>query len=210
MLAIGLGTLAFGMQDVLLEPYGGQVLGMSVGSTTLLTATLALGGLFGFAFASVVLSRGADAFRMAMLGVGVGIPAFVAIGLSAPGANLPLFASGVLLVGVGGGLFGHGTLTATMQHAPQEHTGLALGTWGAVQATAAGAGVVLGGILRDVVNAATGIGSSASGVDAAIGYLAVYVLEVLLLAITLVVMAPLVGRVGRPALLTPAAGAGGR
>jgi MFS transporter, BCD family, chlorophyll transporter len=26
LLAIGLGTMAFGMQDVLLEPYGGQVL----------------------------------------------------------------------------------------------------------------------------------------------------------------------------------------
>ena len=39
--AIGLGTMAFGMQDVLLEPYGGQVLRLTVGATTKLTATLA-------------------------------------------------------------------------------------------------------------------------------------------------------------------------
>ncbi len=34
LLAIGLGSFAFGMQDVLIEPYGGQVLGMGVGATT--------------------------------------------------------------------------------------------------------------------------------------------------------------------------------
>lgn len=41
---IALGTMAFTMEDVLLEPYGGEILGMSVSSTTYLTATLALGG----------------------------------------------------------------------------------------------------------------------------------------------------------------------
>ena len=34
-----LGTMAFNMQDVLLEPYGGEILGLSVSSTTLLTDT---------------------------------------------------------------------------------------------------------------------------------------------------------------------------
>ena len=38
LVAIGLGTMAFSMQDVLLEPYGGQVLGLAVGATTKLTA----------------------------------------------------------------------------------------------------------------------------------------------------------------------------
>jgi BCD family chlorophyll transporter-like MFS transporter len=47
LLAVGLGTMAFTMEDVLLEPYGGEILHMSVSSTTLLSATLALGGLLG-------------------------------------------------------------------------------------------------------------------------------------------------------------------
>ena len=34
LVALGLGTAAFGMQDVLLEPYGGEVLGLSVSATT--------------------------------------------------------------------------------------------------------------------------------------------------------------------------------
>jgi len=193
LLVIGLGTLAFGMQDVLLEPYGGQVLGMSVGSTTLLTATLALGGLIGFALASAVLSRGADAFRMAVAGAAVGIPAFLAILLATPADSLPLFAAGVLTVGLGVGLFGHGTLTATMERAPADHTGLALGAWGAVQATAAGAGVVLGGILRDGVNVLLGVPASATGMAAAPGYLVVYGLELILLLLAIVLMRPLCG-----------------
>ena len=51
LVAVGLGTMAFSMEDILLEPYGGQILHLSVGATTKLTATLAIGGLLGFALA---------------------------------------------------------------------------------------------------------------------------------------------------------------
>lgn len=136
LLAIGLGTMAFGMQDVLLEPYGGQVLHMTVGATTQLTASLALGGLAGFTLASHILGRGADPFRMAAAGALTGILAFAAVILAASFDSVPMFAAGAFLVGFGAGLFGHGTLTATMNSAPKDQTVLALGAWGAVQATA--------------------------------------------------------------------------
>ena len=76
LVAVGLGTMAFSMEDVLLEPYGGQILQLTVGDTTKLTATLAIGGLLGFGLASRVLSRGADPFTMASYGALIGIPAF--------------------------------------------------------------------------------------------------------------------------------------
>ncbi len=188
LVALGLGSMAFSMQDVLLEPYGGQILGLSVSATTRLTATLALGGLLGFGLASRVLSRGADPFRMARQGAWVGLPAFLAVSAAAP-LQLPwLFALGVLLIGFGGGLFSHGTLTATMNLAPPQQAGLALGAWGAVQATTAGAAVALGGITRDLVAARApswGLGPEA-------GYVVVYSLEIVLLLATLAVMLPLV------------------
>jgi BCD family chlorophyll transporter-like MFS transporter len=187
LLVIGLGTLAFGMQDVLIEPYGGQVLHLSVGSTTYLTATIALGGLFGFGLASVVLGRGADPYRMAASGAWVGIPAFVAVIASASTQSSLLFAAGVFAIGFGGGLFGHGTLTATMNRAPRDQTGLALGAWGAVQATAAGVGVAAGGILRDAIGAILPPpewGPALSG--PAFGFVAVYAIEIVLLMVTLV------------------------
>ena len=135
--------MAFNMEEVLLEPFGGEILQLSVGSTTTLTATLATGALSGFALASVVLGRGYDPFRMASIGAWVGIPAFLAVIASASMQSTLLFALGTGLIGLGSGLFGHGTLTATMQAAPPHQTGLSLGTWGAVQATAAGLAIAL-------------------------------------------------------------------
>ncbi|KIZ45788.1 MFS transporter, partial [Rhodopseudomonas palustris] len=194
LVAVGLGTMAFSMEDVLLEPYGGQILHLSVGDTTKLTAALAIGGLLGFGLASRVLSRGADPFRMASAGALVGIPAFLCVILAASlSATLHpalLFGTGTLLIGFGAGLFGHGTLTATMNAAPKDQAGLALGAWGAVQASAAGAAIALGGILRDVVSAF----APTNAWGAAAGYNFVYCLELLLLLATLVTMVPLIRR----------------
>ena len=190
LVTVGLGTMAFSMGDVLLEPYGGQVLLLSVGDTTKLTATLALGGLLGFALASRVLSRGADPFWMASCGVVVGIPAFAAVILAAPLASAPLFAVGTLLIGFGAGLFGHGTLTATMNLAPPDQAGLALGTWGAVQASAAGLAIALGGVIRDLVAATAPPGA----LGPAASYGVVYSIEVVLLFAALAAMAPLIRR----------------
>ena len=197
LVAVGLGTMAFSMEDVLLEPYGGQVLGLSVGDTTKLTAALAIGGLLGFAFASRVLSRGADPFRMAAYGALVGIPAFLAVIMAAPMGSAGLFACGTLFIGFGAGLFGHGTLTATMNLAPSDQAGLALGAWGAVQASAAGVAIALGGVLRDAF--ATLAPSDRLGGDAlggAMAYDLVYAIEILLLLATLAAMMPLVRPVG--------------
>jgi BCD family chlorophyll transporter-like MFS transporter len=192
LVAVGLGTMAFSMEDVLLEPYGGQILNLSVGDTTKLTATLAIGGLLGFALASRVLSRGADPFVMASYAAMVGVVAFGAVILAAPLSSLLLFAVGTLLIGFGAGLFGHGTLTATMRIAPQNQTGLALGAWGAVQASAAGIAIALGGVIRDIV---AGI-APPNLLGAAAGYDFVYGIEIILLLATIATILPLVRRVG--------------
>jgi BCD family chlorophyll transporter-like MFS transporter len=190
LVAVGLGTLGFSMEDVLLEPYGGQVLHLAVSSTTKLTATWAIGGLCGFALASRVLGRGFDPFRMATYGALVGIPAFAAVIAAAPTQHVALFAVGTLLIGFGTGLFSHGTLTATMNLAPKNQTGLALGAWGAVTATAAGLGVALGGVIRDAI---AGTDTQAM-LGSATGYTFVYGLEIVLLVAALVTMVPLLRR----------------
>ena len=194
LVAIALGAVAFGMQDVLLEPYGGQVLGMDVGATVWLTAMLALGGLAGFSIASVVLGRGADPARMAMAGAAVGLAGFAALLATAAQHSVAWLYVGATLVGLGGGLFGHGTLTMTMNRAPKAHVGLALGAWGAVQATAAGAALAFGGLLRDGVALLADRGWLGTALaDTATGYAFVYALEWVLLLATLVVLRQLVG-----------------
>lgn len=205
LVAVGLGTMAFSMEDVLLEPYGGEILRLSVGDTTKLTAALAIGGLLGFGLASRVLSRGFDPFRMAAIGAQIGIPAFAAVILAAPFDSWLLFGFGTLMIGFGAGLFGHGTLTSTMNLAPPHQTGLALGAWGAAQASAAGVAIALGGVIRDV---AAALGPKTE-FGARLAYNCVYGLEILLLVVTLATMYPLLRR-GSPArqtrFATPGAG----
>ena len=194
LLTLGLGSAGFAMQDVLLEPYGGQVLGLSVGATTLLTALFAGGGLLGFAIAARALARGADAHRLAASGLLAGVVAVSAVLFSAPLESVVLFGSGTILIGFGNALFAVGTLVACMGLARPGQAGMVLGVWGSVQATAAGIAMGFGGVLRDGVAALAAnaaLGEALTG--PAIGYGAVYLLEIALLFVTLAAIGPLVG-----------------
>jgi BCD family chlorophyll transporter-like MFS transporter len=193
LVAVGLGTAAFNMQDVVLEPYGAEVLKMSVANTTALTAMLATGGLTAFAVAARLLMRGLDPLRLAAFGVLAGVMAFACVILSGPFASPGFFAIGTMLIGFGGGLFAVGTLTTAMVIDRNGQTGLALGAWGAVQATAAGLGIAAGGVIRDGVSAiaATGLLGPAM-VQPSAAYGVVYHIELGLLFATLVAIGPLV------------------
>lgn len=73
------------------------------------------------------------------------------------------------------------------------HNGLALGAWGAVQATCAGLAVALGGGLRDVMSALAERGALGTALmSPSVGYSFVYHLEILLLFGTLIAIGPLV------------------
>jgi BCD family chlorophyll transporter-like MFS transporter len=186
LVVIALGTAGFGMADVLLEPFGGQVLDMTVAQTTRLTVVLALGSLLGFGLASRWLGRGGWPMTVAAVGAGIGVPAFCMVLVSAVIGSVPLLVAAVLCAGFGAGLFGHGTLTATMRTAPRDQIGLSLGAWGAVQTTAAGVAIAIGGVIRDAVlllpdESTTGVGP----------YVPVFALEAGLLALALVVAWPL-------------------
>ncbi len=192
LVAVGLGTAAFSMQDILLEPYGGQILRLSVSATTALTALLAGGTLAGFALAARTLARGTDPHRLAAYGALAGLAAFPAVILAAPLESTLLFRAGTVLIGVGGGLFAVGTLTAAMELAEGGQSGLALGAWGAVQASTAGAAIALGGVLRDAVAGLAAAGALGPALTSpAAGYGAVYHLEIVLLFATLAAIGPL-------------------
>jgi len=205
LLAVGLGTAGFSMQDILLEPYGGEILGLSVSATTGLTAILGLGMLVAFALCSRRLSQGADPARLAAYGALTGIFAFAAVVLSSPLDSPLLFRAGTAMIGFGSGLFAVGTMTAAMALARGGQSGLALGAWGAVQATAAGLAIAAGGALRDIVShfAASGaMGPALTG--PATGYGAVYHVEIAVLFAALIVLGPLVRRPGEQRFSQPA------
>jgi BCD family chlorophyll transporter-like MFS transporter len=218
LVAVGFGTAAFNMQDIILEPYGGEVLKLSVASTSMLTALLAGGALAAFALAARVLTRGTDPCYLAATGVVVGIVAFCLVVFAAPMDSAALFRVGAVLIGFGGGLFAVATLTAAMgldlvgardgNCAPQSglaplhgapQSGLAIGAWGAVQATAGGTAIAAGGALRDFITHLALAGDLGSALaDASVGYSMVYHIEILLLFATLVVLGPLARQRGKP------------
>jgi MFS transporter, BCD family, chlorophyll transporter len=192
LVAMGLGTAAFGMQDIVLEPYGGEVLKLAVGETSALTALLAGGSLAAYALAGVVLARGVDPFRLAAYGVLIGLPAFVLVLVSGPVGAPALFRIGAALIGFGGGLFAVATLIAAMGLDRDGATGLALGAWGAVQALAGGLAMSIGGFVRDLVGGLATTGRLGQVLaDPWTGYAAVYQLELVLLLVTLVAIGPL-------------------
>jgi BCD family chlorophyll transporter-like MFS transporter len=192
--ATALGTMAFNMQDIVLEPYGGEILKLSVGATSALTAMLSAGGLFGFYFAGRQLAKGVDPMRLAAYGALAGLPAFSAVIFSAPLDAGWLFRFGAFGIGFGGGMFAVGTLFTAMR-LEAAFIGLALGAWGAVQAAAAGLSMFLGGALRDAVNTLTAQGLLGEGLtDPSVAYSMVYHVEMLLLFFTLIAVGPLVKR----------------
>ncbi|MEO0389307.1 MAG: PucC family protein [Pseudomonadota bacterium] len=193
-----LGTMAFNMQDVLLEPYGGQVLGLSISATTLLTALWASGALLGFALAGVRLAKGSNPYRLGGAGILAGVWAFSLVIFSAPMQAPALFYCGAALIGFGGGLFAVSTLIAAMTMSEgKAGRGLALGAWGAAQATAGGLAIALGGAVRDWADALATSGQWGTALNTpSTGYSFVYHSEIGLLFATLVILGPLVRHSG--------------
>jgi BCD family chlorophyll transporter-like MFS transporter len=191
LVVVGLGTAAFSMQDILLEPYGGQIMNLGVGATSALTGLLAGGALAAFVLASRWLHHGGDPMRLAALGALFGVVAFAAVIFADPLGSPLMFRIGAMLIGFGGGMFSIATLTAAMSL--ETSSGLALGAWGAVQATAAGVAIGLGGALRDIVSGLATHGALGPAMTGpAVGYSFVYHLEIMLLFATLVAIGPLV------------------
>jgi BCD family chlorophyll transporter-like MFS transporter len=200
---LALGTMAFNMQDIVLEPYAAEILKPDVGMTSALTALSSGGALLAFLLSARWLSGGLHACRLASLGVLLGLPAFAMVIFSGPLEAAWLFRCGVGLVGFSGGLFSVGMLVNAMgmgQDRDQgtSHAGLVMGTWGAVQATSAGAAMAMGGAVRDGVSALAMSGAMGEALVTPItAYSFVYHLEIYLLFVVLVALGPMLRASGR-------------
>ena len=89
--------LRFSMQDVILEPYGGEILAMSVSETTLLTTFSSSGAFLAFGVAAYILNKNINPNRLAAFGALVGIVGFSFIVFSEPTKMIEFFIVGVFL-----------------------------------------------------------------------------------------------------------------
>jgi BCD family chlorophyll transporter-like MFS transporter len=147
------GTLA---QDVLLEPYGALVLGLSVGQTTRLTMFWGLGVLAAMLLSGLVLLRQLGALRLMRIGLALSIAVFTGVGavglLGTPGSFRWL----VLGLGFCAGLTGAGMLASVVQFTTPERAGLLMGVWGMANMVGHAVGSLLGGAVVDTMRLATG------------------------------------------------------
>jgi BCD family chlorophyll transporter-like MFS transporter len=190
--ATGLGTAAFNMQDILLEPYGAEVLSLPVSQTTALSAFTASGMLIAFGLAARALNKGQQALKLAAAGAVLGVFAFAAVIFAGPLQSPDLFRIGASLIGFGGGFFAVGTLITAMNLEQGPYKGLALGAWGAVQASAAGFAIAAGGVLRDLFSQPMLSGAWGEALqNPDMPYSAVYHIEIAMLFITLALIGPI-------------------
>jgi BCD family chlorophyll transporter-like MFS transporter len=195
LVASGLGFFAFNLQDVLLEPYGGEILGLTVSQTTLLTGIMAVGAVAAFALSAAMLRRHHDPIRLAALGSLIGIVGFAMIVFASPLESPLLFRLGVATIGFGEGFFGVGTLCYAMDLRDPSQHGIALGAWGAVFATAEGLSFAASGVMKDWLSHLVQRGALGPGLSLpSVPYSVVYHVEILVLFATLVALGPLVAR----------------
>ncbi len=173
--------LAYSAQDLIVEPFGGAVFGLSLGETTRLASVQHAGVLLGMVAVALAGSmRAADrGARLRRLTVGGCAGAALAVlGLAALGlfAEARPLAAACFAVGLGDGVFAAGAIASMMHLAGrdgEERSGLRMGVWGAAQATAFGLGGLAG-------TAAVDAARIAFGAPPAAAYAAVFAADALL------------------------------
>lgn len=157
------------MQDVILEPFGGEVLGLSLAETTRFNVYMGIGLIASMLFGGMVLIPRKGKRWVTEVGCWTMIGAFAALAASALGTmgeGLPVVISAL---GLGSGLFTVGGVALMMDMTSSTHTGLFVGAWTLVQALAKGpASLASGGLY----NFFLGLGATASQ-----GYGGVFALE---------------------------------
>lgn len=163
-------------QDVLLEPFGAEILQMSVSATSRLTSIWGT-GVFITLLGSLPLVRRIGKKRSANLGAIVAAVAFGLISLSGWLGQSSLFIGSVFLLGLGGGLMTVSNLSFMLDMTLPQAAGLYVGAWGVANFAGQAIGNVISGLLRDFFLWLTGAPLA--------GYVAVFSMEIigLLLAV---------------------------
>ena len=169
-----IGTLA---QDALLEPYGGLVLGMSVGDTTRLTMYWGLGVMFAMLLSGFFLLKWLGFMKLMRTGIILSVAVFIgliAVGMS---GNAGAFKGLVFVMGLGTGLAGAGMLSGVVSFTTPIRAGMLMGVWGVANMVGHAFGNLMGGTVVDLVRFTTG--------SALIAYSTLFALEAVMLLIAL-------------------------
>jgi len=157
-------------QDVLLEPFGAEVLGLAVAQTSRLTSIWGV-GVFLTLTGGLPLVRRLGKKQSANLGAVIAAVAFSLIMVTGIFAHAPAFMGSVFLLGLGGGLMTVSNLSFMLDMTLPQAAGLYIGAWGVANFAGQALGNITSGLIRDAALSLTG--------NVLTGYLTVFGLEVL-------------------------------
>jgi len=186
-------------QDLVLEPFAGDVFHMSARITTRFAAywgSMAILGTLVFLALSRRYKRLTNTV-MSVIGVAVLAVTFGVFALSSLVEIRSLVTPGLILLGIGLGAWNIGTLGMMMEMSPFGRAGTFLGFWTLVVTLARGLGVSGGGIVRDIVLQVTG--------NLNVSYGAVFALEMIGMVAALWLLSQVKGRASRSTQEVPAA-----
>ena len=168
---LGLSMLFAFSQDLILEPFAGDVFAMEARVTTRFAAywgSMSILGTIAFLFLSRRLKWLTNTV-MNYIGVGLLVLTFVMFAVSSFAEIRQLVTPGLILLGLGLGFWNVGTLGLMMDMSPFGRAGTFLGFWTLVVTLSRGIGVSGGGILRDLFLQISGSHTVAYGTVFAVG-----------------------------------------
>lgn len=169
-----IGTLA---QDVLLEPFGGLVLGMSPSATTRLTAFWGVGVLTAMLLCGLLLLRFLPFLTVLRIGLVASAFAFGSVIFVGLTGRADLFRALVFVMGFGTGIAGAGMLTGLAHFTTTVRAGMLMGVWGMANLLGRASGSIIGGVVVQTLQWATG--------STLLGYTTVFAIEVIMLIVAL-------------------------
>lgn len=163
---LALATLAAWAQDAILEPFGAEVVAQNVGQTTRYSAYWQ-GATAVTLIAILLLWRRRAPERqkpVTRLGLGIMAAGMAALAVAALLAQPRLVTLALVVFGAGFGLYTFGGLSLMMVMTSDKAAGAFLGLWTITILLSRGAGIFLGGVLRDALLRSTGSAELSYGI----------------------------------------------
>jgi BCD family chlorophyll transporter-like MFS transporter len=143
-------TISLFMQEPVLEPYGGEVFGMTIAQTTKLNAFWGTGTLIGLSTAGFLIVPRLGKQKTTKLGCLAVAVCFGLIILSGTTANQKLLQGALLVFGLASGVTTTGAINLMLDLTAAETAGTFIGAWGLAQAMSRALATISGGAVLDL------------------------------------------------------------
>jgi MFS transporter, BCD family, chlorophyll transporter len=147
---LSLLTLGLFLQEAVLEPYGGEVFGMSIGETTQLNAFWGTGILIGYSVTGFWIIPSLGKKLTTKLGCILVIFCFVLIVGAGFTQQPKMLQLAIALFGIAAGIATVGSISLMLDLTAAKTAGTFIGAWGLAQAMSRGLATFLGGIILDL------------------------------------------------------------